>query len=88
MKILEAMALGTPIVSTPMGAEGIMAEDGVHILYGETDKEIAEQTVRLLKDESLAKEITSNARELVKAHYLWPSIAQKFENILLEEVVS
>ncbi|MHB0999876.1 MAG: glycosyltransferase family 4 protein [Armatimonadota bacterium] len=88
LKILEAMALGTPIVSTPMGAEGIGAEDGIHILYGETDKELADQSVRLLQDEELADRISTAAKELVRERYQWPSIAAEFENILKEEVAA
>ena len=82
LKILEAMALGTPVVSTPIGAEGLEVQDGVHILLGETTTELADRTSRVLADPDWAVKIAGNARELVKEHYQWPMIAGRFERVL------
>jgi len=83
VKILEAMALGTPVVSTPMGAEGLDVIDGTHILLGDDVAELVEQTTRLLADPGLAARIADNARELVRERYQWPSIAERFEGLLV-----
>lgn len=83
LKILEAMALGTPVVSTPIGAEGLEVADGVHILLGETTAELAEQTLKVLADRRLADRIARGARELVRDRYQWPAIAGKFERVLV-----
>lgn len=81
LKILEAMALGTPVVSTSVGAEGIDVTDGEDILLGETTDELADRTVRLLADPHLAERIAENARALVRDRYQWPAIAEKFTRI-------
>lgn len=84
LKILEAMALGTPVVSTPIGAEGLEVADGIHILLGETTAEMVEQISRVLADRRLAARISRNAQALVKERYQWPAIAEKFEEVLTE----
>ena len=42
-----------------------------------------EQTSRLLADPGLAAQIADNARELVRERYQWPSIAERFEGLLV-----
>lgn len=83
LKILEAMALGTPVVSTPIGAEGLDVVDGTHILLGETAAEMSDQVTRILANPSLAERISKNARALVKERYQWPMIAEKFRRVLV-----
>jgi glycosyltransferase involved in cell wall biosynthesis len=82
LKLLEAMALGTPVVTTPMGAEGLEARDGVHILLGDSSSELADRTSSLLADPSYAARIAENARELVREKYLWPDLADDFERAI------
>lgn len=76
LKILEAMAAGTPIVSTPLGAAGIAAEDGRHLLLGETPAELAAQAVRLLRDPGLGRSLSAEARRLVEQRYDWSVTAE------------
>jgi len=85
LKILEAMALGTPVVSTPVGAEGLQVQDGIHILIGERETELAEQASRILADPGLAARIARNARELVRERYRWDAIAAEFERVLARD---
>jgi polysaccharide biosynthesis protein PslH len=91
LKLLEAMALGTPVVTTPMGAEGLDARDGVHILLGDSSSELVDRTSSLLADPSYAAEIAENARALVRERYLWSDIADDFERAVArsagEEVI-
>ena len=82
LKILEAMGLGTPVVTTPMGAEGIDVSNGRDILLGETAEEIADAAMRLLTDPEFSSEIARNARELVRKRYQWPAIAADFERMV------
>jgi len=86
LKILEAMALGTPVVSTSVGAEGLGLRDGVHILLGDTSALVADQTVTLLDDDRLAQRIAENAREFIRERYAWPAIAAKLDRALLDPV--
>ena len=65
VKMLECMAAGLSVVTTAVGAEGIGGKHGLHYLLGDTPKELACHTVRLLKDQGLAEALGDKARELL-----------------------
>ncbi len=77
-KILEAMALGTPVVSTTKGAEGLAAADGVHLLLADDPESFAWAVLRLLGDETMRGRLAQNARELICRTYAWPAILPHF----------
>lgn len=76
LKILGAMAVGVPVITTKVGIEGIEAKDGKEVIIANTWQEMAEKTVRLLKDSSFSSKIAQNARKLVEEKYSYQSIAQ------------
>ncbi len=76
LKILEYMALGKPVISTKLGAEGIVVENGKNIILADDMNEFARQIVKLIIDPDLRKQIGKNARELVEKKYDWRSIVQ------------
>jgi glycosyltransferase involved in cell wall biosynthesis len=78
LKILEAMALGTPVVSTSKGAEGLDVRDGENILLADDPEKFAQQTVRLLNDPGLRQYLAQNGRSLVEAKYSWAKISADF----------
>jgi glycosyltransferase involved in cell wall biosynthesis len=82
LKILEAMALGTPVVSTTKGAEGLEVEPENHLLIADEPGEFAAQTLRLLGDPGLRTRLAGNARRLVQARYGWGSIARDFAHMV------
>jgi len=86
LKILEAMALGTPVVATPKGAEGLNVVDGKHLLIADDPATFAEHTVCLLQDPTLRQQLSINARQLVEQHYDWAQIGQQFLR-LVEQIV-
>jgi polysaccharide biosynthesis protein PslH len=72
-KVLEAMAMAKPVVVSPAAAEGIVAEDGIH-LHVEPDVEAeAKRVCALLGDSKAALEMGKAARTHVVAHYGWAS---------------
>jgi glycosyltransferase involved in cell wall biosynthesis len=85
LKILQAMALGVPVVSTTKGAEGLEIEAGRHYLAGDTPHEFAAQVVRLLREPALRRSITAQATQLVHEKYDWVVIGQRFCD-LVEQV--
>ncbi|MDP4198888.1 MAG: glycosyltransferase [Bacteroidota bacterium] len=86
-KLLEAMALGTPIVTTPVGASGIEGlEDGVHALIRSTDQELADATLMLLRDPARASELARNARALVETRYTWEHMFRALDQTIREIV--
>lgn len=78
LKILEAMALGAPVISTSKGAEGLAVTHGENILIVDDPKEFAEQTVRLLRDPQLRARLVSQARQLVQSRYDWQAIGADY----------
>ncbi len=87
LKILEAMALGVPVVSTRKGAEGLDVVDGEHLLLADTPRDLAAATVRLLQDGALRACLASQARALVERRYDWRAIGAAF-TALVEETVA
>jgi glycosyltransferase involved in cell wall biosynthesis len=69
LKILEAMALHTPVVSTTKGAEGLGAQHGDHLLIADSPHEFAEAVVLLLRDPDLRHRLTDNAYQFVSKNY-------------------
>lgn len=84
LKILGAMASKLPVVTTPIGIEGIDAKNGETALFGETSQEIADLTIKLLQDRKLYEKIANNARKLVEDKYSYPAIAEKLDAIYQE----
>ena len=82
LKILEAMALGTAVVSTRKGAEGLDVKSGIHLLLADTPEDFAQAVLRILQDEPLRQFLTENAYQLVKEHYTWDSIGRVFHSFL------
>lgn len=71
LKILEAMALHTPVIATSKGAEGLDVRENEHLLITDTPDEFAQATIRLLKDQNLRQFLTHNAYQLVSRQYDW-----------------
>lgn len=82
LKILEAMSLGTPVVSTGKGAEGLDVLDGVHLLLADTAEQFSRQTIRLLNDECLRQKLSIQARQLVAEKYDWQCIRDHFAELV------
>ena len=70
-KLLEALACGCPVVSTTVGAEGLDAVDGVHMLLRDTPQEFADAVVTLLQNPALAATIGREGRAWVIQQHAW-----------------
>lgn len=71
LKILQSMALGTPVVSTSKGAEGLDVTDGRDILIADSPGDFASQVLRVLTDPALGARLAAAARALVRERYTW-----------------
>ena len=77
-KILEAMALTKPVVTTSLGARAIKGKDGEHFLVADRSEEMAEKIISLLEDREKRKSMGKKARALIKKEYTWDTIGEKF----------
>jgi sugar transferase (PEP-CTERM/EpsH1 system associated) len=82
LKILEAFAAGTPVVSTKKGAEGLDAKHERHLLIADSARDFATAVSRLYEDKELYQELKENARRLVEEKYDWSILASRMEAAL------
>lgn len=73
LKILEAFAAGVPVVSTPVGCEGIRGEDGKHLIIVDRP-DFAAAITTLLRDGARAHRLAHAARALARERYDWLTV--------------
>ncbi|HVU13493.1 MAG TPA: glycosyltransferase family 4 protein [Phototrophicaceae bacterium] len=83
-KVLEALALECAVVATPLSVDGIAARDGSELLIAELDDQMVDSILRLLDDSALRERLGRSGRELIKAHYSWAQVAQRYEALYAE----
>jgi len=81
VKILDGWLWGLPVVSTPIGAEGIEIQPGTSILIAAEAGAFAEATCRLLTDRALNQQFRSAARSWVESRYAWQSVYTQVEQV-------
>ena len=79
LRVLEAMAMRIPIVSTRVGVEGIQCTPGQHVLVADTPENFAHQLIALLDDKGTAERLTRAGRQLVEQQYSWQAIGDKLD---------
>jgi glycosyltransferase involved in cell wall biosynthesis len=80
IKLLEALALGIPVISTGIGAEGVNVVNGEHLLIADNPREFAHAIALLLDDEELRITLSYNARKLIESQYNLDSISLSLVN--------
>ena len=84
LKIVEAMAMGKPIVATNLGAEGLDVNAGEDILLADAAEDFADQVVRVLGDAALAQRLGEAARHSAESRYTWNSAVDRLERFYQE----
>jgi glycosyltransferase involved in cell wall biosynthesis len=69
VKILEAMAMGVPVISTTIGCEGLAVRNGEHLLVADTPEAFAHACAKVLQDRELAQRLAYQARQLILERY-------------------
>jgi glycosyltransferase involved in cell wall biosynthesis len=82
-KILEAMAMGIPVVASRQGAVGLEARPDEDLLVGNTPEEFARHTIAVLTDTSLRARLAANGRRYVERVHRWDAMASAFETLYL-----
>lgn len=85
LKILEAMALGTPVVSSNKGVEGLDVLHGRDVLIANDPETFSKYILALLEDRELRERIIQGARKTVEQNYDWEQIGLRFHQYLMQE---
>ncbi len=80
-KILEATAMGTPVVSSSSANEAVGGAPKRHLLIADSQRAFARQTVRLLQDEALWSRLSREGRALVEERHDWRARAQDISRV-------
>lgn len=86
LKILEAMAMGVPIVATDAGCQGIDVVAGQHVLIANNEIDFASRVIELLRNPQRAQALATAGRALVEQKYDWKQIVGALEQKLQELV--
>jgi len=84
LKLLEAMAMHKPIVSTTLGAEGFAARSGQELILADEVETFAQATVDLLHNPELREKLSKAGQAFVRQHYDWRVIIPKLETLYTE----
>jgi len=81
LKILEYFSCGLPVVSTSIGAEGLVVEDGVNIVIEDNIDKFAIKIIDLLMNKELRVRLGTAARELAMKKYDWRIIGKQLDAV-------
>lgn len=86
-KVLESMAMGIPVVTTTVGAEGLLSIDGQHFTIADSPPEFSAVVMDILTDTAKAVSISRNGRALVEECYSWEGMLRSYRE-LIESVLN
>jgi len=81
-KILEAMAMGVPVISSSLAASGVDAISGEHLMTADTPEDVAECTIELLDDSRKRCALAAAGRERVISNHDWKNSMSRLDTIL------
>jgi glycosyltransferase involved in cell wall biosynthesis len=81
-KILEAMAMGVPVVASRVAAAGVDAVPGEHLLVASSPDEYATAILRLMDDSGARGRLATAGRERMLSHHAWHRSMQRLDGII------
>lgn len=82
VRVLQAMAMGKPVVSTSMVTSGIDVSAGENIILADDPREFADRVIELLNNGDLRKRIGANARKLMEEKHSWEKLTDELNELL------
>jgi glycosyltransferase involved in cell wall biosynthesis len=84
LKILEALATETPVVSTSVGVEGLALEPGRDLLVHDSVDGMVRALIDVLREPAMGQALARRGREVVKHRYDWNTLAERLERVWLD----
>jgi sugar transferase (PEP-CTERM/EpsH1 system associated) len=81
-KILEAMAMGVPVVTSRVAAGGVDAESVTHFLVADTPEEYSEAILRILDDPVERQRLAVAGRQRMLSNHAWPHSMERLDRII------
>lgn len=81
-KILEAMAMGVPVVTSRVAAGGVDAESVTHFLVADTPEEYSEAILRVLDDPAERQRLAIAGRQRMLSNHAWPHSMERLDQII------
>ncbi|HSW08969.1 TIGR03087 family PEP-CTERM/XrtA system glycosyltransferase [Aquabacterium sp.] len=81
-KILEAMAMGVPVVTSRVAAGGVDAEAPSHLLVADSAAEITQAILRIVENPAERQRLAAAGRERMLSHHAWPRSMQRLDAII------
>lgn len=81
-KLLEAMAMRLPCITTPLANDALHAEPDTQVLIGDTPQEVADHIIDLLHNEAQRDNLAAAGHAFVKEHYSWLASGRQLHTIL------
>ena len=85
-KILEAMACGLPVVTTPLGKGSLSVEPERDIIVAADPEGFSKRVIELLRDDRRSEELGKQAREFVTSHHSWAHAADLVNSVYQREI--
>ena len=86
LKVLDALAMGIPLVATKMACEGIDVKDNESVLFAETLKDFVEKIIMLFNQKELRDKLSKNSRELIENKFDYEKIGFKLSQCYKNEI--
>ncbi len=86
IKILEAMALGRPVITTPIGIEGISVQENQPIMISEDPEVFKNQIIKLCQDDELARGMAREGRQLIQENFDTFGLSTRVKQFFKEQV--
>lgn len=83
-KVLEAIAVGTPVVCTEIGFKGLELESGQGAILANGNVGFAKVVIQLLQNEELRKKVSNSGSDIIHDRFGWKAVAAKLEQYLAE----
>lgn len=81
-KLLEAMSMKIPSITTPLANDALQAKEGSEILIGNTSSELAGHIIKLLNNKNFNSEVAQNGYKFVHNNYSWKNATEKLNEII------